>query len=160
MTRTGGYCPVLLVSLILVRGVPKLVVPVLCRRFIGGELFVPVFCLGGGGAESGRARSGVIVIFEIVVPVLGRSTLRRAGAQGRLLFLDRTRGSPRLINEVIVPVLGRIAWFENTLGRRHSRIGTLKIKIVVPILGVAGCRNVGEESVRVKYGEGDGPVSV
>jgi hypothetical protein len=152
VTRAGGYRPILLVGLVLVRGVPKVVVPVLYRRFVGGEFFVPVFCVGRDGTESGRARDRLIVIFEIVVPVLGRSTLGRAGMEDRLLFLDGTRGGPRLINEVIVPVFGHVVWFENTLGRRHSRIGTVEVEILVPILGVAGCGNVGEENVWVKLG--------
>lgn len=154
VTGAGGHCPILLVGLVLVRGVPKLVVPVLHRRFIGGEFLVPVLYVGRGGAKSGRARSRLIVIFEIVVPVLSRSIFGRTGAKDGLLFLDRARGSPCLINEVIVPIFGHVVWFENTLGRRHPRTGTVKVEILVPILGVAGYTNDGEGSVKVKLGRG------
>jgi hypothetical protein len=125
--------------------VAKFIVPVLYRRFISSKLFIPVFCLGRGGTESGRARGRLITIFKIVVPILGRISFGRTGMEGRLLFLDRTGGGPCLINEVIVPVFGHVAWFENTLGSRHSRIGTvMEIKSLVPVLGVASCRNFSE----------------
>jgi len=113
----GGYRPILLVCLVLIRGVPKLVVPVLHVRVVGGEVFVPVFCMGRGCTESGRARGGMIIIFEIVVPVLGRSAFGKARVNAGALFLDRMRGGPRLINEVIVPILGRVALFEHAFGR-------------------------------------------
>ena len=139
VAHTSGYRPILLVGLVLIRGVPKLIVPVLCRRFVGGKLFVPVFCVGRGGADSGRASGRLIVIFEIVVPVLGRGAFGMAGMKDMLLFLDRARGNPCLINKVIVPVFGHVVWFEDTLGRRDSRVGTVEVEIFVPVLGVAGC---------------------
>jgi len=154
VTRMGGYCPILLVGLVFIRGVPKLVIPVLCRRIVGGEFLIPVFCVGRDGAESRGAGGRLIVIFEVVVPVLCRSTFGRAGMKGRPLFLDRTRGGPRLINEVIVPIFGHVAWFENTLGSRHARTGTVEVEIFVPILRVANCERVGEENVWVKLERG------
>ena len=154
VTRIGGYCSILLVGLVLIRGVSKLVIPVLCRRFVSGEFLVPVFCVGRGSTDSRGASSGLIVILEIVVPILGRGTFGGAGVKGWLSFLDRTRGGPRLINEVIVPVFGHVGWFENTLWRRHSRIGTVEVEILVPILCVAGCERVGEENVWVKLERG------
>lgn len=98
--------------------------------------------MGRGGTESGRVRGRRIIIFEIVVPVFGRSTLGRAGVKDGPLFLDRTRRSSRLINEVIIPVFGYVVLFENALGRRHSRIGTVEIESLVPILWVVGYRNL------------------
>ena len=154
MTRAGSYRPILLVGLVLVRGMSKLVVPVLCRRLVGGEFLVPVFCVGRDGTESRRAGGRLIVIFEIVVPVLGRSTFGRTGAKCGLVSLDRTRGGPRLINEVIVPVFGHVVRFENTFGRRQSRIGTVEVEILVPVLRVAGCGNISEEKRWAKLGRG------
>lgn len=61
-----------------------------------------------------------------------------------LLFLDGTRGGLCLTNEVIVPVFGHVAWFENTLGGRRSQINRVEIKILVPVLCVAGRRNFSE----------------
>jgi len=156
----GGYRPILLVGLVLVRRVPKLVVPVLRVRVVDSEFFVPVFYAGWGGTGSGRVKGRLIIIFEIVVPVLGRSALGRGNMNTGALFLDRTRGSPRLINEVIVPVLGHIALFENAFGRRHSRIGTVEVEILVPILGVAGCGSISEENVREGFELGNEPASV
>jgi len=101
----------------------------------------------------------MIIIFEIVVPVLGRSAFGKARVNAGALFLDRMRGGPRLINEVIVPVLGRVGLFENAFGRRHSRIGTVEVEILVPIIGVAGCGNTGEKTVR-GVGLGNGPARV
>jgi len=117
MTRTGGYRPILLVGLFFVRGMRKLIIPILYRRFTGNEFLVPVLRVGRDGAEPGRARGRLIVILEIVVPILGRSTFGRTGMKGGLSFLDWARGGSRLINEVIVPVFGHVVWFENTLGR-------------------------------------------
>jgi len=94
----------------------------------------------------------VIIIFEIVVPILGRSSFGRGGMKAGALLLDRTRGGPGLINEVIVPILGRVALLENAFGRRDPRIGAVEVEILVPILGVAGCRTIGEENVRVRRG--------
>ena len=156
----GGYCSILFVSLVLVRRVPKLVIPILHVRVVGGEFFVPVFCVGWGGTESGRARGRLIIIFEIVVPVLGRSAFGRGSVNTGTLLLDRTRGGPRLINEVIVPILGHAGLFENAFGRRHSRIGTVEVEGLVPILGVVGCINIGEEKVSEGLGLGNGPASV
>lgn len=152
VTRPGGHSPVLLVGLFLVRRVPKFIVPAFYWRFVGSKLFVPVLCLGRGGTDSDRARGRLIVIFEIVVPILGRIPFGRAGMKNRLLFLDRTGGSPCLINEVIVPIFGHVAWFENTLGRRYSRIGTVEVEILVPVLWVVGCGNFSEGNVWVKLG--------
>jgi len=159
VSHMGGYRPILLVGLFFVRGVPKLVIPVLYWRIVGGEFFVPIFCAGGGGTEPGRARGGLIVIFEIVVPVLGGGTLGRATVKTSALLLG-TRGGSRLIYEIIVPILGHVALFENAFGRRHSRIGTVEVEILVPVFGVAGYGNVDEENVRIRLGRGDGPASV
>ena len=151
MSHVGGHRPILLIGLFLVRGVLKFVVPVLYWRIVGGEFFVPVFCVGRGGTESGRTRGWLIIVFKIVVPVLGGSTFGRGTKAGALL-LGRLGGGPRLINEVIVPILGRVAFLENAFGRRYPRICTVEVEILVPILGVAGCRNVGKENVRVRLG--------
>ena len=102
----------------------------------------------------------MIIIFEIIVPVLGRSAFGKARVNAGTLFLDRMRGSLRLINEVIVPILGHVGLFENAFGRRYSRIGTVEVEILVPTLGVAGCGNIGEENVREGLGLGNGPASV
>ena len=142
MTHTGSDRSILLVGLVFVGRVSKFIIPVLYRRIAGGEFFIPVFCMGRGGTESGRVRGRRIIIFEIVVPVFGRSTLGRAGVKDGPLFLDRTRRSSRLINEVIIPVFGYVVLFENALGRRHSRIGTVEIESLVPILWVVGYRNL------------------
>lgn len=159
VTRTGGHRPVLLVGLFLVRGVSKLIVPIFYRLFVGSKLLIPVLCLGMGGTESDGARNGLIVIFEIVVPILGRIPFERTGMKGSLLFLECAGGSARLINEVIVPVFGHVAWFENTFRKRYPRIRTVEIKILVPILCVAGCEMFSEGNMWVKRRR-DGPVSV
>lgn len=88
VTGAGGDRPVLLVGLFFIRGVPKFIVPVFSRRFVGSGLIVPVLCLGMDSTESDRAGDRLIVIFKIVVPILGRIPFGKVGMKNRSLFSE------------------------------------------------------------------------
>lgn len=55
-----------------------------------------------------------------------------------------------MISEVLVPVFGHVVGFENTLGRWHPWIDRVEVKILVPVLSVAGCEKFSEAGMWVK----------